>query len=48
MIEVKPLRLCEVCGTKEDLEEEYEQEAVQSAVTLHICESCREDRKVIH
>jgi ribosome-binding protein aMBF1 (putative translation factor) len=37
------LRLCEVCGTKEDFEKQ-EDEMIQ-AVTLHVCESCREDRK---
>ncbi len=42
------MRLCEVCGIKEDPEEWDEEGAVQSAVTLHICESCREDRKHNH
>jgi len=38
------MRLCEVCGTKEDYEDKNE-EMIQ-AVTLHVCENCREDRKV--
>lgn len=42
------MRLCEVCGTKEDLEERNEEEAVQSTVTLHVCDHCREDRKLNH
>lgn len=38
------MKLCEVCGTKEDFEDQNED--VIQAVTLHVCESCREDRKV--
>ncbi len=38
------MQLCEVCGEKEDFEETNNEEMIQS-VTLHICESCREDRK---
>lgn len=38
--------LCEVCGAKEEIEETNEEEVMQ-AFTLHICESCREDRKYL-
>jgi hypothetical protein len=37
------MKICEVCGSKEELENN-EQETMES-VTLHVCESCREDRK---
>ncbi|WP_263406685.1 hypothetical protein [Niallia endozanthoxylica] len=37
------MHLCEICGTKEGLLEHTE-ETLQ-AVTLHICENCRDDRK---
>jgi ribosome-binding protein aMBF1 (putative translation factor) len=37
------MRTCEVCGRKEGMEEM--QEEVFQAVTLHVCESCTEDRK---
>ncbi|WP_394231930.1 hypothetical protein [Niallia oryzisoli] len=37
------MNLCEVCGAKEGFEENNE-ETIR-AVTLHICENCREDRK---
>lgn len=37
------MRLCEICGTKENYVEK-EDEVIQE-VTLHICESCREDRR---
>lgn len=39
--------LCEVCGAKEEIEETINEEEVMQAFTLHICESCREDRKYL-
>jgi ribosome-binding protein aMBF1 (putative translation factor) len=41
--EVNDVRLCEICGTKENYVE-IENEVIQE-VTLHVCESCRDDRK---
>ncbi|WP_338447700.1 hypothetical protein R4Z09_15710 [Niallia oryzisoli] len=35
--------LCEICGGKEGLQENMEE--TFQAVTLHICENCRDDRK---
>ncbi|MDP4083923.1 MAG: hypothetical protein Q8934_04820 [Bacillota bacterium] len=40
------MKICEICGTKEENEKEN-QESFES-VTLHVCESCREDRKWNH
>ena len=37
------MRICEVCGFKEE-EEIRDQEEMQQ-VDLHVCESCRQDRK---
>ncbi len=37
------MRICEVCGRKEGFVEQ--QEEMFQAVKLHVCESCREDRK---
>jgi ribosome-binding protein aMBF1 (putative translation factor) len=37
------MRICEVCGRKEGFVEN--QEEIFQAVKLHVCDSCREDRK---
>ncbi|WP_180953631.1 hypothetical protein [Bacillus sp. T33-2] len=38
------MRLCEVCGTKEEMD--GRETEVMEHVILHVCESCREDRKM--
>jgi ribosome-binding protein aMBF1 (putative translation factor) len=37
------MKVCEICGKREDSEAK-EHEAIESVI-LHVCESCREDRK---
>lgn len=37
------MRVCEICGMKEDVEKN-DSEKIE-AVILHICENCREERK---
>jgi ribosome-binding protein aMBF1 (putative translation factor) len=37
------MKICEVCGSKEDMENN-DLETMESVI-LHVCESCREDRK---
>ncbi len=41
------MKICEVCGAKEEVETNEEEETY-SSVILHVCESCREDRKLSH
>jgi ribosome-binding protein aMBF1 (putative translation factor) len=38
------MRICEVCGRKEGFEDN--QEDLFQAVKLHVCDSCRKDRKI--
>lgn len=40
------MKICEICGSKEEVKNE-DQENFDS-VTLHVCESCREERKWYH
>ncbi|MDQ0202051.1 hypothetical protein [Neobacillus ginsengisoli] len=37
------MKICEVCGTKEEMENNGEETIV--SIILHVCESCMEDRK---
>lgn len=45
-IGVVRMRVCEICGAKEEVETKENEEIV--SVILHVCESCREDRKWSH
>lgn len=40
------MKICEICGSKEEIENN--DQATMSSVILHVCESCREDRKLPH
>ncbi|MGG5254149.1 hypothetical protein ACQYAD_11700 [Neobacillus sp. SM06] len=40
------MKICEVCGAKEEVEANEEESF--SSVILHVCENCREDRKLSH
>ena len=37
------MKICEVCGSKEEMDNSNEETIV--SVILHVCERCREDRK---
>ncbi|USK60014.1 hypothetical protein [Peribacillus asahii] len=37
------MKMCEVCGSKEEIDNK--EELAMESVSLHVCESCREDRK---
>lgn len=41
------LKVCEICGSKETTENSDDQE-IMSSIILHVCESCRDDRKWEH
>jgi hypothetical protein len=43
---VERMRVCEICGAKEKVEKKENEEIVP--VILHVCETCREDRKWSH
>jgi ribosome-binding protein aMBF1 (putative translation factor) len=40
------MRVCEICGAKEEEDTKGDEEF--QSVILHVCESCREDRKWSH
>jgi ribosome-binding protein aMBF1 (putative translation factor) len=40
------MKVCEICGAKQE-EETKEHEEFESVI-LHVCESCREDRRWSH
>lgn len=40
------MKICEVCGSKEKTE--INEQETTSSIILHVCESCREDRKLSH
>jgi ribosome-binding protein aMBF1 (putative translation factor) len=37
------MRVCEICGIKEEMEQNVE--GTIETVVLHVCKSCQEDRK---